>query len=118
VDIEYTKLETWDAHRARSLCYGRRKKAQTTNKQSKQYLELKKKGMDAVSTTDNFEQVVREDSTVEVVEQRSRRRRGRGKEGGAKRNVRFWRQMHVPSWSQAQALTALAASRSDQPLQK
>lgn len=59
--IDNTKLETWDAHRAKSLCYGRRK-AQTTNKQSKQYLELKK-GMDAVSTTDNFEQAVREDPT-------------------------------------------------------
>ena len=60
-DVDNTKLETWDAHRAKSLCYGRRK-AQTTNKQSKQYLELKK-GMDAVSTTDNFEQAVREDPT-------------------------------------------------------
>lgn len=40
---EDTKLETWDARRAKSLCYGRRK-AQTTNNQSKQYLELKRNG--------------------------------------------------------------------------
>ena len=76
VDVDDTKLETWDAHRAKSLCYGRRK-AQTTNKQSKQYLELKK-GMDAGSTADNFEQSrPRRSHRKRLFEQRSRRR-GRG----------------------------------------
>jgi hypothetical protein len=88
VDVEYTKLETWDAHRAKSLCYGRRK-AQTTNNQSKQYLELKKEWTQyrlQTTLSKSSEKIPQN----EVVEQRWRRR-GRGKEGGAKRNVRFWR---------------------------
>lgn len=60
--LEDTKLETWDARRAKSLCHGRRK-AQTINNQSKQYVELKKKEWTQSQLQTTREEVVREDPT-------------------------------------------------------